>query len=65
MLVFVSAPCCERCNTLLPAGVAPHISEGISTCVHPVSNVGHAALKQSIKNTLAAYAASPFLIEGM
>jgi len=36
MLVIVSASCCERCNTLLPAGVASHISEGISTCGHPV-----------------------------
>ena len=35
-LVIVSAPCCERCNTLLPVGVASHISEGISTCGHPV-----------------------------
>ena len=31
----------------------------------PCTNVGHAALKQSIKKALAAYAASPFLIEGM
>jgi len=36
MLVIVSAPCCERCNTLLPAGVASHFSEGLSTCGHPV-----------------------------
>jgi len=31
----------------------------------PGANVGHAILKQSIKRALAAFAASPFLIEGM
>jgi len=44
MLVIVSAPCCERCNTLLPAGFASHISMGISACS---TNVGNTALKSS------------------
>jgi len=35
MLFIVMAPCCKRCNTLLPADVASHISEGITTCGQP------------------------------
>ena len=64
-LIIISAPCYERCNTLFPVGVASPISEGIINMQSPCTNVGHTALKQSIKKALVAYAASPFLIEGM
>jgi len=63
MLVIVSAPCYERCNTLLQAGVVSHISEGIIINMwSPCTNVDHAILKQSVNKALAAYAASPSLI---
>ena len=45
-------------------GSAPHMLEGISACSHFCDNVGLAALKQSIERALAAFAASPFQIEG-
>ena len=52
-------------NADLPGGVSStHLRE--HTSMLPLrGNVGWAALKQSITRALAAYAASPFLIERM
>ena len=54
------------CWFLLYIESAPNISGGTAVfCYLDGDIAGCAALKQSITKALAAYAASPFLIEGM
>ena len=54
------------CSMHIESGPAPNSSGGTAACCHlHGDNVCCAALKQSIMMALAAYAASPFPIEGM
>ena len=69
---FYPKKCClstwgdGSCSMHIESGPTSKISGGTPACGHlHGDNVCCAALKQSIMIVLAAYAASPFLIEGM